>query len=70
AAAGRPPSPVGVTPSVRYTVSEVTPHLLTNAEVVRRFLDVDISIEGRTGEEGEVRVLPSAGSGPTAPFDR
>jgi len=56
--AGRPPSPAGVVPSVRYTVSEVTPHLLTNAEVIRRFLDLQIAVQGQLGEEGEVRVHP------------
>ncbi len=54
--AGHPPSPPGVVPSVRYSVREVTAHLVTNAEVVRRFLDVDVSVEGRQGEEGEVRI--------------
>ena len=58
AAAGHPPSPPGVTPSVRYSVSEVTMHLVTNADVVRRFLDVDVAVEGRVGEEGEVRIVP------------
>jgi len=57
AVAGYPRSPAGVVPAVRYTVSEVTPHLLTNAEVLRRFLEVEIVVEGRPGEEGEVRVL-------------
>ncbi len=57
AVAGYPPSPPGVVPSVRYTASEVTPHLLTNAEVVRRFLDLEVAVDGREGEEGEVRVL-------------
>jgi len=67
--AGRPPSPAGVVPSVRYTVSVVTPHLLTNAEVIRRFLDVQISVQGRLGEEGEVRVGPGA-SAEAAPRPR
>jgi RNA 3'-terminal phosphate cyclase (ATP) len=60
AAAGHPLSPPGVTPSVRYSVSEVTLHLLTNAEVVGRFLDVDVSVDGRLGEEGEVRIVPGS----------
>jgi RNA 3'-terminal phosphate cyclase (ATP) len=58
AAAGYPPSPPGVSPSVRYSVSEVSLHLVTNAEVVRRFLDVEVEVEGRVGEEGEVRIVP------------
>jgi RNA 3'-terminal phosphate cyclase (ATP) len=57
AVAGHPPSPPGVIPSVRYSVSEVTPHLVTNAEVIRRFLEVDVTVEGRTGEEGEVQIV-------------
>ncbi len=60
AAAGHPPSPPGITPSVRYSVSEVSLHLVTNAEVVRQFLDVDVAVDGRVGEEGEVRVAPRA----------
>jgi len=56
-----PPAP-GVVPSTRFTVSAVTRHLLTNAEVIRRFLDVDITVSGREEEEGEVRVQP-AGEG-------
>lgn len=64
AVAGYPPSPPGVTPSVRYSVSEVSMHLMTTAEVVRRFLDVDVAVEGPVGEEGEVRVArrPAPGS--------
>jgi RNA 3'-terminal phosphate cyclase (ATP) len=54
---GRVPSVEGVIPDVRYTAAEVTPHLLTNAEVIRRFLGVTVQVDGREGEEGEVRVL-------------
>jgi len=39
-------------------VSEVTGHLVTNAEVVRRFLDVELSVLGRPGHPGEVRAQP------------
>jgi RNA 3'-terminal phosphate cyclase len=39
-------------------VGEVTRHLLTNAEVVRAFLDVAVEIRGAEGSEGEVRVSP------------
>jgi RNA 3'-terminal phosphate cyclase (ATP) len=63
AVAGHPASPPGVTPSVRFSVSEVTPHLVTNAEVVRRFLDVDVEVDGRVGEEGEVRIAPPGPGG-------
>ena len=55
-AAGRPPAPPGVTPSVRYTVSAVTGHLLGCAEVARRYLDVEVAVLGREGQEAEVRV--------------
>jgi RNA 3'-terminal phosphate cyclase (ATP) len=58
-AAGPVPAPPGVVPETRYSVSVVTSHLTTNAEVIRRFLDVRIEIEGREGEEGEVRVAPA-----------
>ncbi len=57
-AAGLAPRPEGVDRSTRYTVSEVTSHLLTNAEVVRRFLPVDVAIEGEPGGEGAVAVAP------------
>lgn len=57
-AAGVVAPPPGIIPSVRYTVSAVTKHLTTVAEVIRRFLDVEISIIGREEDEGEVRVQP------------
>jgi RNA 3'-terminal phosphate cyclase (ATP) len=60
-AAGHVPRPEGVERSTRYTVSRVTPHLLTNVEVIRRFLDVEIVVQGADGEEGEVRVAPAGG---------
>jgi RNA 3'-terminal phosphate cyclase (ATP) len=68
AAAGRVPSPPGVVPSTRYTVAEVTKHLLTNADVVRRFLDVQIAVLGREGEEGEVRIQPAGASAEVTPL--
>jgi RNA 3'-terminal phosphate cyclase (ATP) len=58
AAAGLVPGPPGVIPVTRYTVSAVTKHLLTSAEVIRRFLDVEIAVLGREGDEGEVRIQP------------
>ncbi len=39
-----------------YRVSEVTQHLLTNIETVRRFVDRAISCEGRLGSTGIVKV--------------
>ncbi|GEJ57437.1 RNA 3'-terminal phosphate cyclase [Anaeromyxobacter diazotrophicus] len=60
-AAGLVPPPPGIVPATRYTVSEVTQHLLTTVEVVRRFLEVEAAVFGREGEEGEVRIEPPGG---------
>ncbi len=57
-ASGKVPPPPGVVPATRYTVAAVTKHLTTNADVIRRFLDVEVSVLGREDEEGEVRVQP------------
>ena len=38
--------------------SEVTLHLLTQAEVIRAFLPVSIDIEGRLGDSGTVHIQP------------
>ena len=65
--AGLVPAPAGIAPSVRYTVGVVTKHLLTAADVVRRFLDVDVAVLGREGEEGEVRVQPPGGAAEVLP---
>jgi RNA 3'-terminal phosphate cyclase (ATP) len=69
-AAGHVPAPPGVVPATRYTVAAVTEHLTTNADVIRRFLDVDISILGRDEEEGEVRVQPAGGRVEVLPLQR
>jgi len=61
-AAGLVPPVPGVIPTTRFTVSEVTRHLTTVAEVVRRFLPVRIEIQGDEGEEGEVRIGPAPGA--------
>jgi RNA 3'-terminal phosphate cyclase (ATP) len=61
-ASSRVPPPPGVLPATRYTVAAVTKHLTTNAAVISRFLDVEISVLGREEEEGEVRVQPPGGS--------
>jgi RNA 3'-terminal phosphate cyclase (ATP) len=58
-ASGWVPRPAGVDLSTRFTVGEVTRHLLTNAEVVRRFLPVEIAVDGAEGAEGTVTVVPS-----------
>jgi RNA 3'-phosphate cyclase len=39
-----------------YTVAEVTPHLLTNLAVVRRFLDRELVCEGAAGQPGVVKI--------------
>jgi RNA 3'-terminal phosphate cyclase (ATP) len=57
-AAGLIEPPPGIIPVTRYTTSELTPHLVGTAAVIRRFLDVEISMVGRLGEEAEVRVQP------------
>ncbi|HUT40573.1 MAG TPA: RNA 3'-terminal phosphate cyclase [Gammaproteobacteria bacterium] len=44
-------------PSVLRT-SEVTLHLLTNADVIRCFLPVAIAVSGVVGEPGTIRVVP------------
>lgn len=67
-AAGLVPAPPGIVPATRYTVAAVTPHLTTNAEVIRRFLDVEVAVLGREGEEGEVRVQPRGASTQVVPL--
>jgi len=37
--------------------SEVTTHLLTNADVIRQFLPVDITLSGTLGEAATIRVI-------------
>jgi RNA 3'-terminal phosphate cyclase (ATP) len=55
AAAGRQ----GTEPVIsRFTTRKITEHLVTNADVVGRFIDVEIAIFGRVGSEGEVRIAP------------
>jgi RNA 3'-terminal phosphate cyclase (ATP) len=43
-----------------YRVSEVTRHLLTNIDTIRRFVDRDISCDGEEGSPGIVRVAARA----------
>lgn len=69
-AAGLITPPPGVVPTIRFTVCEVTKHLTTNAEVVRRFLPVRIDVSGREGEEGEIQVYPVSGGAPVVPIHR
>jgi RNA 3'-terminal phosphate cyclase (ATP) len=68
-AAGVVPPPPGVVPTTRYSVAAVTKHLATNAEVVKRFLDVEISVSGAEEEEGEVRVQPPGAQGEVVPLN-
>lgn len=70
AAAGHLPPPPGVVPATRYTVGAVTKHLTTNAAVIARFLDVEISVLGREEEEGEVRVQPPGAGAEIVPLPR
>jgi RNA 3'-terminal phosphate cyclase (ATP) len=39
-----------------FRTSEVTLHLLTNIDVIRRFVDREISVEGEEGVSGTVRI--------------
>ncbi len=41
-----------------FTTTRVTRHLLTNLWVMRRFVDIDVRVEGGEGEEGRVLVHP------------
>ena len=41
-----------------FTVSKITPHLLTNIGVVKQFLQTQILIEGKEGEQGKVIIIP------------
>lgn len=67
-AAGLVPAPAGIVPATRYSVSAVTAHLATNADVIRRFLDVEVAVMGREGEAGEVRVQPRGASTEVVPL--
>jgi len=41
-----------------FTTSEITQHLLTNIEVVKKFLDVKVEVSGKEGEKGKVIINP------------
>ncbi|NOZ56137.1 MAG: RNA 3'-phosphate cyclase [Calditrichaeota bacterium] len=53
------PLAVAEGPSV-YRTPRVTNHLLTNAEVVRRFLPAEIEVTGELGSKGEVIIRPGS----------
>jgi len=62
-AAGLVPPPPGVVQVTRFTTGALSPHLTGTAAVIRRFLDVEVNLVGRLGEEAEIRVQPpGAGS--------
>ncbi len=42
-----------------FTVSRITKHLLTNIWVVKQFLQTQILVEGKQGEQGKVTIAPS-----------
>jgi len=44
--------------SSKFRTSEVTQHLLTNAQVIRAFVGTQIKIHGQLGEPGEVEIDP------------
>jgi RNA 3'-phosphate cyclase len=44
-----------------YRTSEVTRHLTTNIDTVRAFVDREVTLDGREGEPGTVRVAPAPG---------
>jgi RNA 3'-terminal phosphate cyclase (ATP) len=44
-----------------FTTTEVTNHLLTNAAIIRRFLPLEIEIQGGQGEDGRVTVRGKKG---------
>lgn len=59
---GAPGSIGGEGPSAsRVTTTEVTPTLLSLADVVRRMLPVDVQIQGLPGDDGAIEVRPRPG---------
>ncbi|MBI3273490.1 MAG: RNA 3'-terminal phosphate cyclase [Planctomycetes bacterium] len=59
------PLALAPTPS-SFTTEDVTLHLLTQAEVVQRFLPAKIHVEGEVGQPGTVHVEPAPGVAPSA----
>jgi RNA 3'-terminal phosphate cyclase len=58
-AAGKVTRPAGLDAATKYTVSELTRHLATNAQVIRAFLPVAVEVTGTEGGEGTVEVRPA-----------
>ena len=53
--------PLALSPDAsEYRTTEITRHLTTNIDVIRRFLDRDISCDGEEGSTGVVRVAAGA----------
>ncbi|MBX9677928.1 MAG: RNA 3'-phosphate cyclase [Gemmataceae bacterium] len=44
----------------KFPVAEITKHLTTNADVIRRFLKCEIRIEGKEGRDGRVEIEPAS----------
>jgi len=40
-----------------FTTNLITKHLLTNIWVVKQFLDVNVQVEGKEGEAGQIRII-------------
>jgi RNA 3'-terminal phosphate cyclase (ATP) len=60
--------PLALTPGESsFRTSQITQHLITNAQVIRRFLPVEITIDGAEGDPGQVRVIVPAQSQVTNP---
>ena len=45
----------------RYTFNKVSEHLLTNSNIVGKFLQTEIRIEGEPGKPGSVEIHPTTG---------
>ncbi|UCD41720.1 MAG: RNA 3'-terminal phosphate cyclase [Chloroflexota bacterium] len=41
-----------------FSTSKITNHLLTNAEIIRNFMNTDISIDGSAGNPGIIKITP------------
>ncbi len=42
----------------KFSTSEITEHLMTNAEVIRQFVSAEIVITGKIGQPGSVKIVP------------
>lgn len=43
----------------KFSTSKITNHLVTNAEVVKKFLNIEIDIDGKIGSAGVVKIIGS-----------